>query len=127
MTDASVRRGPPIAVQIIALLVAALIIGQLATLAVVVILPPPRPPIYRVEEIAAALKSGRAIPRDAPPLVRFQANAPLQERPNDLHDQLLKAELARALGVAPALVRLKVERPQFNFPFSAPPHHHRDG
>jgi signal transduction histidine kinase len=122
----SARRGPPIAVQIIALLVAVLIIGQLATLAVVVILPPPRPPVYRIEEIAAALKTGRVLPRYAPTLVRAPTTAPPTERSDDLHAAMLKAELARNLGVGVDAVRLTVERPpRYAFPFNGEPRMHR--
>jgi signal transduction histidine kinase len=127
MSEASsARRGPPIAVQIIALLVAVLIIGQLATLAVVVILPPPRPPVYRIEEIAAALKTGRVIPRYAPALVRTPTTAPPTERNDDPHAAMLKAELARNLGVGLDAVRLTVERPpRYAFPFNGEPRMHR--
>ena len=122
MTGAtSARRGAPIAVQIIALLVAVLIMGQLATLAVVVILPPPRPPIYRIEEIAAALKTGRSTPRDAPPLVRAATTALFKEHPGDRRAGMLKMELAKALGVGVDAVRLNIEHPHFIFPFSVPP------
>jgi two-component system OmpR family sensor kinase len=119
-------RGAPIAVQIIGLLVAVLLIGQLATLAVVVVLPPPRPPIYRIEEIAAALKGAHTVPRNAPPLVRTFATAPLKERIGDLRTAGLKGDLARLLGVQPDKVALLVERPRFGFPFGDERHLDRD-
>jgi signal transduction histidine kinase len=102
--------GPPIALQVIALLVAVLIVGQIATLAVVFFLPPPRPPVYRVEEIAAALKNGGAAPRFAPALTRsFAPEPPLERQTRNGYVVGLKGELARLLGVRPDQVRLSVE------------------
>ncbi len=112
------RLGPPIALQIIALLVAVLIVGQLATLAVVMVAPPPRPPVYRLDEIAGALKGGRATPRYAPALTRTYAAEPPKERPGPDGRVLgLKSELARLLGVGPDQVRLAIE-PRYRGPFS---------
>jgi signal transduction histidine kinase len=127
-TRPSPRLGPPIAVQIIALLVGVLIIGQLATLAVVVIAPPPRPPVYRVEEIAAALKGDRMTPRFAPPLIRSTASVPPKGRPRrDMRAAGAKAELARLLGVSEDKVRLIVEaRPSIAFPFGGRGFRRRD-
>jgi two-component system OmpR family sensor kinase len=119
---AAPRGGAPIAVQIIALLVAVLIIGQLATLAVLVVLPPPRPPIYRIEEIAAALKGAHTVPRNAPPLVRTLAAAPPKQQPEDFRAAALKGELARVLGVEPDKVALVIEHPGFMFPFGGERH-----
>jgi len=111
------RFGPPIAVQIIALLVAVLIVGQLAILVVVTVMPPPRPPIYRIEEIAAALKGGRLTPRYAPAMLRTVEAAPPKGRDDDnrFRTASLRAELARTLGVTEDHVRLTVE-PRPNFP-----------
>jgi signal transduction histidine kinase len=104
------RLGPPIALQIIALLVVVLIVGQIATLVVVFVLPPPRPPVYRVEEIAAALKTGGEAPRFAPALTRgFVPEPPKERLSRNGYVADLKVELARLLGVAPDQVRLSVE------------------
>ncbi len=111
-------RGPSIAVQIIALLVAVLAIGQIATLAIVVLLPPPRPPVYRLEEIAAALKGGSAPPRNAPAFQRETATDPPKPRPRDLRSRALGDALAKLVGAAPDNVRLVLEpRPRFALPF----------
>jgi signal transduction histidine kinase len=111
-------------VQIIALLVVVLLVGQLATLAVVVLFPPPRPPVYRVDEIAAALKSGDAAPRYAPMLVRsFTSEAPKERSPNDPRVIGLKTDLARAIGVDVNQVRLSVEPPHGAFWFDSPRYH----
>ena len=110
------RLGLPIAFQIIALLVAVLIVGQLATLVVVTVMPPPRPPIYRIEEIATALKGGRLTPRYAPAMLRSVETAPPKGRDDDSHFRTasLRAELARTLGASEDHVRLTVEpRPGF--------------
>jgi signal transduction histidine kinase len=110
------RLGPPIAVQIIGLLVAVLIVGQLAVFALVSVLPPPRPPIYRIEEIAAALKGGSLTPRYAPIMVRSAATAPPRGRDNDndFRTAGLRTDLARALHTTEDHVRLTVEpRPRF--------------
>jgi two-component system OmpR family sensor kinase len=113
------RFGPPLAVQIIALLVAVLIIGQLATLAVILALPPPRPPIYRVEDVSAALKGEEIAPRYGPRLVRSTAPAPLAERPGEgFRTAGLKLQLARLLGVSEDRVRLVIEpRPVYDVLF----------
>lgn len=113
------RFGPPLAVQIIGLLVVVLILGQIATLAVVFILPPPRPPIYRVEDIASALRGERSTPRYGPAMVRSTADAPPLERPAEgFRVAALKLQLSRLLGVPADRVRLVIEpRGRFGFPF----------
>ena len=115
---ASPRLGLPIAVQIIFLLMAVLVVGQVATLAVVVVLPPPRPPVYRVEEIAAALKGVRLTPRYAPALIRSTSTtAPAVRADEDPHALAVQADLGRLLAVNPDQVRLRIEPPPFSFPF----------
>jgi two-component system OmpR family sensor kinase len=113
------RLGPPIALQIIGLLVAVLIVGQLATLAVVMVSPPPRPPVYRIEDVAMALKGGRVIPRYAPPLIRtFASEPPKQRMRRDFRGTGMAMELARLLNVPDDQVRLTVEaHPHFVFSF----------
>ncbi len=122
------RFGPPLAVQIIALLVAVLIIGQVATFVVILVLPPPRPPVYRVEEIAGALKGERTAPRYGPQLIRSTPGAPPVERGGEtFHIIGLKAQLSRLLGVSDDRVRLVIEaRPFFAFPYGGRPRG-RDG
>ena len=108
------RFGAPLAVQIIALLVVVLIIGQLATLAVILMLPPPRPPVYRVEDVSMALKGEQTPPRYGPKLVRSFSAAPLVERPREgLRVAGLKLQLARLLGVSDDRVRLVIEPRSF--------------
>jgi signal transduction histidine kinase len=113
------RFGPPLAVQIIGLLVAVLIIGQLATLAVILMLPPPRPPVYRVEDVSAALKGEQTAPRYGPKLVRSTAAAPPIERPGEMFRvAALRVQLARLLGVSDDRVRLVIEpRPVYDLLF----------
>jgi two-component system OmpR family sensor kinase len=113
------RFGPPLAVPIIALLVAVLIIGQLATLAVILMLPPPRPPVYRVDDVSAALKGEQIAPRYGPKLVRSTAAAPPVEQPGERFRVAgLKLQLARLLGVSEDRVRLVIEpRPVYDVLF----------
>ena len=47
--------GPPLALQIVGLLLGGLIIAQLVTLFLTMLLPPEPQPQYRLDEIAAAL------------------------------------------------------------------------
>ncbi|MBQ1544102.1 MAG: HAMP domain-containing histidine kinase [Caulobacteraceae bacterium] len=103
---------PPLTIQIIALLVGGLLIGQAVTLAVVLFTPPPRPPVYHVGEIVAALQGGPLHVRDGPPLRRrVSAGPPPADRGFQEHERLVRAELARRLNVDEAAVRLFVERP----------------
>ena len=117
------RFGPPLAVQIIALLVAVLIVGQLATLAVILLLPPPRPPIYRVEDVAAAFKGEQNTPRYGPKLARSTAAAPLAERAGErFRVAELKVQLARLLSAPEDRVRLVIEpRPFYGSLFGGGP------
>jgi signal transduction histidine kinase len=106
-------------VQIIGLLAAVLILGQLATLAIVVFLPPPRPPVYRLEEIAAALKGAVAPPRNAPAFQREVSADPPKPRPHDWRSRGLSDALAKLLGADAENVRLVVEpRPRFALPLN---------
>jgi len=107
-------RGPSIAIQIIALLTSVLIVGQIATFAIVLLLPPPRPPVYRIEDVAAALRGVKGAPRYAPALkVSEVSNPPADGADADFRTVSLKLELARQLGAAPDAVRLRITQRDF--------------
>lgn len=113
------RLGLPLAAQIIVLLVAVLVVGQLATLAVVIVLPPPRPPIYRLEEAALALKGAPIRPRTAPPLLVETVTGP-PESGSDPRSQQMRSQLARILDAPEAQVALKISGPPLlSFPFGS--------
>ena len=68
--------GAPIAAQVVGLLIAVVALGQVLTLAIAMLVPPPRPSIYRLSEIAAALNGQAVQPRDGAPLTRAMSVAP---------------------------------------------------
>jgi len=103
--------GAPIALQLLALLAGGLIVAQLATIVLVLALPPQPPQVYRLGEIAAALtggplrtREGRVLSRSlhaAPPLeVAAQAGFPERDR----------RFLAELVGVSEADVRFERRR-----------------
>jgi len=72
------RGGPPLALQIVILLIASLVLALAMTFAILVLAPPPREPVYRTEEIANALRGQDMEPRDGRPLHRqIEAQAPV--------------------------------------------------
>lgn len=94
----------PFAVQVVALLIAGLVVAQLVNLAVVLLLPPPRPPIYTLGEIAAALEARPVQPRLGPPLVRAETASPPAD--SRMAPPRARRELAALLGAQPDAVRL---------------------
>ena len=119
MTEFDQRRtfGPPIAAQILALLICGVAVGQVITLLIVFLTPPPRPSVYQLSEIAAALGGQVVSPSYGRPLLRHigepppPVEAPERERPGAL-------ALAALLGVTPDRVRLRVE--PMSGPFGEP-------
>jgi two-component system, OmpR family, sensor kinase len=112
MTGAPPRKAfsAPIAAQVVILLIVVVAIGQALTLVIALLVPPPRPSVYRLTEIAAALNGqsvpasdGRAFERtitDTPPSI---------DRPRGPNDPS-RTELAVLLGAPETRVRLE-ERP----------------
>ncbi|MDO8377396.1 ATP-binding protein, partial [Phenylobacterium sp.] len=88
-----------------ALLVVSLIAAQLMTFAVVVLMPPPPRPVYRLEDVAQALKGGSLTPRFGRPLVREVLAAPPPEAA-DFPSEHARRQLAALLGVREADLRL---------------------
>ncbi|MDB5442325.1 MAG: hypothetical protein JWP73_701 [Phenylobacterium sp.] len=102
------RARAPIGLQLVALLLASLLAAQLITFAMIAVMPPPRPQIYRAFEIAAALKGGAVTPRLGRPLVRTlepQLSTALA-RPDATAGGRSALALASELGVPAAEVRL---------------------
>lgn len=124
MTTAG-RTRAPIALQLVALLVCVLIAAQVMTFAVVVLMPPPNRPVYRMEEVAQALKGGPLQTRLGHELVRtVQKDAPAEpeprrtpatgdDRPMRPPPEWSRRELATLLGARESDVRL-IQRPRFS-------------
>ncbi|MFD3264109.1 ATP-binding protein [Phenylobacterium ferrooxidans] len=101
------RNRAPIALQLVALLVVSLIAAQVVTFAVVVLMPPPPRAVYRLEEVAQALKGGSLTPRFGRPLLREVQAAPPPESANPpFPGEHARRQLAALLGVREADVRL---------------------
>ena len=117
MTADERPRGPrwprwPISLQLVALLLASLVVAQVITFAIIVLMPPPRPEVYRLAEVANALRGGPLATRVGRPMVR--ALAPTL--PGDLaaphgERQRQRAMLARALDLPESNVRLVEQSP----------------
>jgi len=101
----------PIAAQIVALMVAGLIAGQAVNLLIILLMPAQRPPLYRVDEIAAALQGTSLQPRFGRPLIRQMASQPPNdERPGHPTDRA-RRELASVLNLPESAVRLSTIGP----------------
>jgi signal transduction histidine kinase len=97
----------PIGVQLVALLVASLLAAQAINIVVLFALPPPKPVLYRLSEVASALKGGSLAARDGRPMVRRAAAQP--PAPRDDFDPMARRTqlmLAEVLGRPAADVRL---------------------
>ncbi|WP_421934458.1 ATP-binding protein [Phenylobacterium sp.] len=101
------RTRAPIALQLVALLVVSLIAAQVMTFAVVLLMPPPPRPVYRLEDVAQALKGGSLTPRFGRPLLReMQAAPPPEPADRPFPSEHARHQLAAQLGVREADVRL---------------------
>lgn len=101
------RTRAPISLQLVGLLLASLLVAQAISFGIIFLLPPPRPPVYRLGDVAAAMHGGPLKTRFGRPMVR----ASLRALPADLalprhdHERTL-AILARTLAVPETRVRL---------------------
>jgi signal transduction histidine kinase len=103
-------------VQLLALLVASLVIAQGVTLGVVLLLPPPRATLYRLTEVAEALRGGSLQPRFGRPLVRMVAPRPPRDgQEPGPWDGLSRHALALLLNEPQSRVRLVRHRPPLWF------------
>lgn len=96
----SARGGPAVSigVQLVALIGACLLFTHLLVFAAIVLLPPPRPPLYRLSEVAAALQGGPLTARMGQPLVRSLADAPPRADGRDRRGRRTSEDLAQILG-----------------------------
>lgn len=113
-------RGTPIFIQVLALIVVCLAASYGITSAIVLHLPPPPPEIYRLSDVARALRNPGVTPvPDARPLVVALQGAepreqPLLPRGNHWRDDVRKG-LADALQVDPARIAIETEGPRRMF------------
>src|SRR4051794_26311389 len=100
-----------IGVQLVALLMACLLVTHLIIYAALVMTPPPRPAIYRVAEIAAALKGGSLASRFGRPMSRTSVAAlPAElDRPHRPFGHV--EAMVIALGASPQDVRFAMRPP----------------
>ncbi len=101
------RPSAPIALQIVALLLASLVVAQLATLALTLLLPPKPPAQHSLADIAAGLKGGPIDASETRPLVRtVEKEPPSLSSPGWVASEKSSADLARLLNADPDDVRL---------------------
>jgi signal transduction histidine kinase len=116
--------GAPLGVQVVILVVISLLAAELISVAVVFVTPPPRPTVYRVSELAEALKGGSLQTRLGRTLVRTVTAKPPTEPAaaasadtatdggrRRRRDERERVALAGLLQVPESRVRL-IQRPQ---------------
>ncbi|MFT3816323.1 MAG: ATP-binding protein [Rubrivivax sp.] len=112
--------GPPISVQVTALLLGSLVVAQGVTLALTLLVPPEPPPQYKLTDIAAALGGQAVAPAQARPLQRsLQPEAPAPSGPGWLTSERSRHDLAQMLGSPDDGVRLFFYTP---LPFAGTAH-----
>jgi two-component system OmpR family sensor kinase len=107
------RLAIPIAAQIVALLIAGVVVGQVATLVIVMLVPPPRPAVYRLSDIAVALMGRDVKPKDGRELVRSMGDPPPLPPANSRrarYENATRANLAAILGVSVDRIRVASQR-----------------
>ncbi|HEV7386426.1 MAG TPA: hypothetical protein VGN89_16200, partial [Phenylobacterium sp.] len=100
----------PISLQLVILLMASLLVAQAISFGIVFFIPPPRPPVYRVADVAAAIRGGSLKARFGRPMIRTTTRTlpPELVAPHREHERTLAA-LAQALSAPEARVRLEEE------------------
>ncbi|MDR7231939.1 signal transduction histidine kinase [Caulobacter sp. BE264] len=109
------RRGAPLFVQALELLIVTLVAAQLISIAVIFTLPPPPPEFYRSSEIVKALKTGQSVqPRDGRLLVVKRGGSIRAGSPDTPRRADFKAGIGKALGVPANRVELQIDNgPRF--------------
>ena len=100
----------PISLQLVTLLLASLLVAQAISFGIIILIPPPRPPVYRVAEVAAAIRGGTLKTRFGRPLTRTTVTTlpPELVAPHREHQRTL-AVLARFLAEPESRVRLEAQ------------------
>jgi signal transduction histidine kinase len=104
---ASPALGLPIAAQVIALLTIGVLIAQLVTGVLVTVVPPPRPPIYHLGEVASALRGGPLLVGYGRRLERIVEATPPPDRPGGRGDDQSRQSLAMLVGQPEGQVRFQ--------------------
>jgi signal transduction histidine kinase len=105
-------RGPPLALQIMALLVGGLVVAQLVTLMLTLLLPPAPAPQYGLDDIAAALIDDPSADMQGNGLQRIvQPGPPDVNGSGWLVSERSRSELAKLIGVDPRRVSLAFYTP----------------
>ena len=110
--DRPPRTRAPISLQLVALLLASLMVMEAISFGIILLMPPPRPAVYRVGDVATAIHGGLLRTRFGRPLVRTSARTLPAElaAPHREHERTLAA-LAHTLGAPEARVRLEEQNP----------------
>lgn len=109
MTAKAARRnGAPLWLQLVALLLVCLLAAQAISFAMLTLAPPPRPQLYRVFEIAAALRGQAVTPRLGRPLIRSVEAKPPAELAAPAEGGRFTRAIAHELGVPEGDVRIAV-------------------
>lgn len=99
--------GPPLALQIVGLLLGGLVVAQLVTLFLTILLPPEPQPQYGLDTIAQALSGAAVKTGDVPSLQRIvQSGPPAPSGPGWLISERSRHDLAALLGRDEADVQL---------------------
>ena len=100
----------PISLQLVTLLLASLLVAEAISFGIILLIPPPRPPVYRVADVASAIRGGPLKTRFGRPLTRTVARSLPAEliSPHREHQRTLAA-LARVLGEPESRVRLEAQ------------------
>jgi two-component system OmpR family sensor kinase len=113
------RWSPPIAVQIVALLLSGIVVAQVVTLVLTLLMPPAPPPQHSLADIAAGLRGSAIITQGAKPLLRAADDQPPSlQSPGWFVPETAHADLARMMNADPDDVRLLFYAP---LPFAGPP------
>jgi len=104
------RRWPgphaPIGLQLVGLLLISLLAAQAIGMAAILLMPPPRPAVYHLSEVAQALRGGSLRTRFGRPLIRtVETGLPAELKAQPARRERARAALAAALGAPEARVR----------------------